>query len=179
LNPPASLIDTMQNMGLDEEIALELLDPRVAACWTKVAQFGTQANESSTTVAAGQAPPGFDQVLACFTPMLAPGDAANAQANTFRAAAIFGVGDTKDVPSAIDGLNTVLAANPKDPTALTVRAALEIRSGQLEKTIADVTALKGLGRPNALITGIQTALRQDVTQVLNQATTSTTNPSGG
>jgi tetratricopeptide (TPR) repeat protein len=178
LNPPATLVDTMQNMGLDQEIALALLDPRVANCWTKVAQFGTQADQSSTTVAAGQAPPRFDQVLACFDPILAV-DPSNAEANTFRAAAIYGVGDVKDVPKAIQGLGTVLAANPKDPTALTVRAALEIRSGQLEPTITDVTALRGLGRPNALVSGIQTALRRDVSQVLGQATTTTTTPSGG
>jgi tetratricopeptide (TPR) repeat protein len=179
LNPPASLIDTMQSMGLDQEIALELLDPRVASCWTKVADFGTKANESSTTVAANQAPAGFGPVLACFDG-ISDTDPAHLQALTFRAAAIYGVGDVPDVPSALAGLGTVLAANPKDPTALTVRAALEIRSGQLEQTIADVTALKGLGRPNALVSGIQSALRRDVTAVLGEATTTTTtNPTGG
>ncbi len=83
-----------------------------------------------------------------------------------------------DVPSALQGLGKVLAANPKDPTALTVRAALQIRSNDLPGTIDDVQALKDLGRPNALLSGIQAALRRDVTQVLGQATTTTT-PAGG
>jgi tetratricopeptide (TPR) repeat protein len=178
LNPPASLVDTMQSMGLDEEIALGLLDPRVAQCWTKVAEFGTSLNQSSTTIPRGTRPPGFDQVLACFDP-IGPTDPAYSQARTFRAAAIYGVGDVQDVQSAIDDLGKVLAADPKDPTAVTVRAALEIRSGQLEATIRDVTALKGLGRPNALLSGIQSALRRDVTQVLGEATTTTTKPAGG
>ncbi len=54
LNPPASLLDTLQNMGLDQEIALGLLDPRVAKCWTDVAKFGTAMSQSSTTVAQGE-----------------------------------------------------------------------------------------------------------------------------
>jgi tetratricopeptide (TPR) repeat protein len=175
LNPPASLIDTMQNMGLDQEIALGLLPAPVADCWTKVAKYGTDLNQSSTTVAEGQRPPGFDQVLACFDPLLAanPNDA---NANTFRAAAIYGVGDTQDVDQAIAGLGKVLAANPNDPTALTVRAAIEMRSGRLEQAITDVTALSKLGRPNALVSGIESALRRDVQQVIGQSTSTTTEP---
>jgi len=170
LDPPASLLDTMQSMGLDVEIALGLLEPPVAECWTQVATFGSELQRSTTTVAPGTTPPGLDAVLACFDPILAanPDDL---DALTYRAAAIYGVGATEHVADALAGLDRAIAAHPDEPTARVVRAALRIRTDDVVGTVEDITKLRELGRPSALVAGIQAALQQDVAAMVGTTTT--------
>ncbi len=173
LDPPASLLDTMQSMGLDVEVLLGLLGPELASCWKDVAKFGTDLQQASTTVPAGATPDGFAEALACFDPILAanPDDL---NALTFRAAAVYGIGATEYVQSALDGLDRAIAAHPDDPTARVVRAGLRVRNGNVGGTAEDVGILRSLGRPSVLVGGIEAALQRDVAALVGP--TSTTVP---
>ncbi|HKY14906.1 MAG TPA: tetratricopeptide repeat protein [Microthrixaceae bacterium] len=172
LEPPRPLLTTMQGMGLDLEVALGLLPADTADCWARTATLGTDLASSGVTVAEGEVPPGFDEVLACFDAVLLsrPGDPA---ATALRGAAVYGIGATPHVADSISLLDEVIAASPDDPTARVVRAALAVRSGDLDTTAADVAVLRNLGRPSALVSGIESRLRDELAAMVGDDTTTT------
>ena len=171
LDPPASLVDTMQSMGLDVEVAFGLLEPDVADCWKKVARYGTDLQQSPTTVPQGTTPAGFAEVLACFDPILAANPDQPRRARRSAPRPSTGSARSSYVPSALAGLDTAIAAAPDDATARVVRAALRVRSGDVTGTVEDITALRDLGRPSALVGGIEVALQRDVATLLGPTTT--------
>ena len=173
LNPPAEVISTLQDQGLDQEIALGLLDPAVQACWKSAATFTVEAANSSTTVPAGQPIPGFDAQVACFDAILAT-NGANVDALVGKAALIERVGPESSWPVGEAAADAALAARPKDPDALLVRALLRYLQGKTTFT-EDVGALAGLAtKPSALLAADVAGLKRIVEALTTDRTTTTT-----
>ena len=150
LNPPQSLLLTMQDMGLDTEVAFGLLDPGVQRCWLDSQRFLKAATSSSTTLAPGQALPGTEAQLACYDAVIAA-HPDQVDALQTRAAFVYRALARDQAPSAIAGLDHALTVAPGDPTSLLLRAVLRFATGQTDGALADLTELRTGGkRPSAL-----------------------------
>jgi tetratricopeptide (TPR) repeat protein len=174
LNPSQSLLLTMQDMGLDTEVAFGLLDPRVQRCWLDSQKFLRDVASSSTTVPPGQPPQGTDAQLACFDAVIA---AAPDQVDALqaRAAFVYRALARDEAPSALAGLDHALAVAPGDPTSLLLRAVLRFATGDTDGAIADLRALEGTGeRPSALYQAEAKELQATLSGMAGSGSTTTT-----
>ena len=172
LNPPAVVLDTMKQQGLDQEVALGLLDPAVQKCWLDSASFTSDASRSSTTVAQGQAIPGFDAQLACYDAILAA-NPDSPDALLGRAALIERVGPSGRWPEGESSMDRLLVIRPGDPSALLLRAVTRFLQGKPTFTDDVATLAKASGRPSALLSAESDFLRQQVEALLPGSTTTT------
>ncbi len=173
LNPPAALIQTMDQMGLSTEVAFGLLDPEVQTCWLAAQTFYREAVTSSTTVASGQPPAGFDERLACFDKVLV-GRTDLVDALTTRAAFVYQMRARDQAPSALAGLDRALVVAPGDPSALLLRSVLRLATGDTVGAIDDLTALQESGgRPSALFQGEANELQAALAELGSGGSTTT------
>lgn len=172
LNPSAEVLSTLRNQGLDQEIALGLLTPDVQTCWKAAATFTVDAANSSTTVPAGQAIPGFDAQVACFDKILAA-TPDNVDALVGKAALTERVGPESSWAIGETAADQALAARPNDADALLVRALLQYLQGK-QSFIEDVGALAALPtKPSALLAADSAGLRRIVEALTADRTTTT------
>lgn len=173
LNPPAALVQTMDQMGLSTEVAFGLLDPEVQACWMAAQTFYREAATSSTTVAVGQSPAGFDERLACFDAVLVTRPDL-VDALTTRAAFIYQMRARDRAPSALADLERALVVAPGDPSALLLRSVLRLATGDTVGAIDDLAALQESGgRPSALFQGEANELQAALAALQSGGSTTT------
>jgi predicted Zn-dependent protease len=145
LNPPPSLLSTMQQMGLDSAVAAGLLPAGTKACWEKLdpalTQMNTVAGKADSATETEQAAAVADLVISidCFDAVLAatPSDVDALTMRSFAAALL----DPKSVAKAKSMLDQALQIVPSDPSALLVRAAVEVRLNDLAGATSDLDAL--------------------------------------
>ena len=172
LNPSAEVLSTIRDQGLDQEIALGLLDPAVQACWKAAATFTVDAANSSTTVPAGQAIPGFDAQVACFDTILAT-KPDEVDALVGKAALMERVGPESSWAGGEAAADHALAVQPNDPNALLVRSLLRYLQGK-QSFIDDVGTLAGLTtKPSALLAADSAGLRRIVEALTADRSTTT------
>jgi len=173
LNPPGEVLDTMRQQGLDQAVALGLLEPAVQKCWVASATFTADASRSSTTMAAGEAVPGFAGQVACYDRILADSpDSFDALLG--KAALIERVGPASAWPDGEAAMDDALRLRVADPSALLLRAVLRYLQGS--PTFADDvgTLSTAPGRPSALLGAEGDFLRQQVQSLLPSGATTTT-----
>ena len=153
-------------------MALGLLEPAVQKCWLDSASFTSDASRSSTTVAQGQAIPGFDAQLACYDAILAA-NPDSPDALLGRAALIERVGPSGRWPEGESSMDRLLVIRPGDPSALLLRAVTRFLQGKPTFTDDVATLAKASGRPSALLSAESDFLRQQVEALLPGSTTTT------
>ncbi len=175
LNPPQSLLLTMNDMGLATEVAFGRLDPEVQQCWLEAQRFLRESSTASTTVPAGSVPEGFEERLACFDRVLAARPD-QVDALQTRAAFVYRMLARDEAPSALAGLDRAVTVAPGDPSSLLLRSVLRFATGDTSGAVEDVVAMEATGRrPSALFDGEASELRSVLSSVLS--TTTTTTPS--
>ncbi len=169
LNPPAGVISTLQNQGLDREIAYGLLPQPVQTCW-KTAEDGLEALNQDPNSSKGTTD--ITNSIKCLTDLLDtdPNNIAALEANGY----LLGASSPTLAPLALNYLDHAVSLAPSDPTARLLRAALENSSGNATAAEADLQALKSLGRPSPLYPMTPTdQIQQQVDEQLKATTTTT------
>jgi len=138
LNPSPLTISTLQQMGLDTEVAVGLLAPDVAACWTK--------EEAALTAATTATKENLEAVVAdlllavtCHQQVLA--QRPDEVDSLVLKALAEGILDEQSIESGVAGLNRALELEPGNADALLLRAALLLQVGRTDDAVADLDAL--------------------------------------
>lgn len=151
LNPPPGPVSILEQMGTEYEVRYRLLDPSVRACYDKAqAVLGAASTSSSTTTAA----PGTEgdelvDVFRCLDSVIEQRPA-DVDPLLLRGFLLATSGSAALAPQARATLDRAVAVAPKDPTARLMRAAFLTENGDPRGAIADLDAMKGLGRPSVL-----------------------------
>jgi len=152
LNPPPGPVSILEQMGTEYEIRYRLLDPSVRACYDKAqAVLGAASTSSSTTTTV--APESGDDelvdVFRCLDSVIEerPTDVDPLLLRGFLLATS---GSAALAPQAHQTLDRAVAVAPRDPTARLMRAAFLAENGDPTGAIADLDAMKDLGRPSVL-----------------------------
>lgn len=150
LNPSPLVISTLQQMGLDKEVAVGLLPADVKECWTKeesalaalaTASAAEEADRSQLVSAVAD----VTSAVKCFDGVVAVRPA-DADALTLRSLGIgvlglVGLMEDNTYPRAAADADAALAARPGDPSALVLRAAWNDKLGRLDAAEADLAAI--------------------------------------
>jgi tetratricopeptide (TPR) repeat protein len=174
LDPPAGILSTLESMGLDREVAYQLLDPAVQPCWDKVEQaasLGTGADDRAEAASL------FTEGITCVTGVVAANpdlvDALEMQGYLLGSS-----GEPELMAQAGGALDRAIALAPTDPTPLLLRAALRNVSDDFQGALADLDALDALdgsARPSALyVLASPAAIRADVERSLSSTSTTST-----
>lgn len=148
LNPSPIIVSTLQQMGLDREVALGLLPADVQECWKQeeaainAVSAASSADEPDQSEVAGALADVAISVR-CLDDTVLSVRPADADALTFRALGmgILGAVDDSSITRAEANATSALDARPDDPTALALRATLRSNLGDIEGAAADVAAL--------------------------------------
>jgi tetratricopeptide (TPR) repeat protein len=180
LNPPPSLLSTMQQMGLDSAVAVGLLPAATKACWEKLdpalTQMNTVAGKGDSATDTEQAAAVADLVISidCFDTVLAatPSDVDALTMRSFAAALL----DPRSVAKAKSMLDQALQIAPADPSALLVRAAVDVRLNDLDGATSDLDAL-GDRRAKPFYSLLDRAsIRSAIKQAAQEDATTTSTP---
>lgn len=148
LNPSPVVLSTLEQMGLDREIAVGLLPDDVAACWAK------EEPALNATVEATSDPDAIDRStvasaladvaisMKCLDEVLAQRPA-DADALVLRSlgVGVLGIIDESSVGRAATNATEALAARPGDPSALLLRAMWRSNLGEFDAALADLDEL--------------------------------------
>jgi len=184
LNPPATVTDTIEQMGLDVEVAEGLLAPAVRECWLqeKKAIGGVNA-----AIAAGSDPAGAGSAEAgtlsdsltqliradqCLTAVLAatPDDTDALVMRGLAISILYQVSlaaepDQSVLTRALQVLGRAVELDPSDPNARLIRAAVHNMAGDPESARVDLDAM-GNRAVSPLYAIDASAIRADVEQSL-------------
>ncbi len=190
LNPPAGVLSTLSSMGLDREIAYNLLSAPVQPCWTKAEQAASALaaqRDASTTTVAGEDGTSPSQLIAeaiiCLADVAAadPTNLDALQAEGY----LLGL-SSQSAPALLFErakrvLDEAVALDPRNPTSRLLRAALLNSHGDPAAAKVDLDALEGLGQPSPLYPVAPVAdIRADVERSLSSPTsTVSANPTPG
>jgi len=148
LNPSPVITSTLQQMGLDREVAVGLLPTDVAACWTQ-----EEAALAATVTATGRPEAEWDRkeiagALAdvaisakCLDAVIAQRADADALVLRSLAVGVLGLLDPGTFPRAEADASAALAARADDPTALVLRAMWRNNTGDSAGALADLDAV--------------------------------------
>jgi tetratricopeptide (TPR) repeat protein len=182
LHPPDGIISTLQNMGLDREIAYHLLSPAVQPCWDDVEKAASLGSGKADQAKAGTL---FAKGLECVSAAVAAHpddlDALEAQGYLLGSSASSGTAAAAVLAGqARSALDRAVALAPKDPTARLLRAAVRNVNGDPAGAISDLDALAALGdqaRPSPLyVLASPDEIRADATKSLGATSTTTSHP---
>lgn len=172
LNPAAGILSTLSSMGLDREIAFNLLSPAVQPCWKKAEEAARGLSEAAP---GSEAPPESRQLLidaiTCLGDVLAA-DPTNLDALQAQGYLLGVAGNDVLYERARTALDRAVALDADDPTSRLLRAALLNTAGDPAAAKADLDALEGLGRPSPLYSVAPVAdIRADIERSLSTTTT--------
>ena len=187
LNPSPIVLSTLQQMGLDKEIAVGVLPADVQQCWKQeeaalnatVTATDPSAELSQTAVAGALADVAIS--MKCLDGVLAQRPA-DADALVLRSLGIgvLGLLDSSSFARAEDNATSALAARPSDPSALLLRATWRDNTGDLTGALADLDEL-GTRKVSPLIAPYvdATQVRATVEADRKSAAASTTTTTAG
>jgi tetratricopeptide (TPR) repeat protein len=176
LHPPDGIISTLQNMGLDREIAYHLLSPAVQPCWDQVEKAASLGSSKADQAKAGTL---FAKGLECVSAAVAahPDDVDALEAQGYL---LGSAGTPRLAGQARAALDRAVTLAPKDPTAHLLRAAVRNVNGDPAGAISDLDALAALGegaRPSPLyVLASPEQIRADAARSLATTTTTTSHP---
>ncbi|MFN8051904.1 MAG: hypothetical protein U0Q22_10730 [Acidimicrobiales bacterium] len=149
LNPSPLVVSTLQQMGLDTEVAEGLLPADVGACWTKektaLAEVDAATSVSTDKLDRTKVANAFADLaiaVSCLDDIakVRTDDVDNLRLRSL-AVGLLGLIDESAVPKAKQNVDRVLELTPNDPAALLLRAVWRDRLGDLAGATADLDAL--------------------------------------